>query len=301
MTTPAPTVEGRLLCASYCTYSIDGSGTLPTASLSPFYDGAGFTQPPATFGGGIHNINACLVGSTADGVVLAFRGTLPLADLRLLTLTSLDALLDWMNDFNADLISASGLPGLVHAGFWGSLESLWPAAHAEVQRQLAQIPAGQLFITGHSKGGGIAPLAAMRFLTESITARVVTFAAPKCGDEDFAAAYNPQINHERYEYADDIVPHLPPSAKFLDLLSKLPFRGDRFANLRRFDYEAVGTLEFIDWSRHFVADSPALETVRFLSLARLIATGQFRQIALDHSIDCGSGYTTAVCPSGVCP
>jgi hypothetical protein len=59
-------------------------------------------------------INACLVGTTTDGVVLAFRGTL-----------SSDGpgqeqtIRDWINDLDAELVCGDGLPGLVHAGFWG--------------------------------------------------------------------------------------------------------------------------------------------------------------------------------------
>jgi hypothetical protein len=161
-------------------------------------------------------------------------------------------------------------------------------------------PTGQLWITGHSKGGAIAALAAVRLQAEGVTPRIVTFGAPKVGDEDFAAAYDARFTHTRYEYADDIVPHLPPSADFLDLLSKLPLLGHRFADLQRYNYRAVRRLEFIDGSGHFLDDSPTLPTVRFLSLARLMVTGQFRRIGLDHSINCGAGYMTALCPSGVC-
>jgi hypothetical protein len=211
-------------------------------------------------------------------------------------------LLDWMNDFNAVLVAAPGMPGMVHQGFLGSSGFLWPLAAAEVKRQLAQAgPGGRLFITGHSKGGGVAPLAALRFRTEAGTAaRVVTFAAPKPGNQDFADAYNAQIDHTRYEYADDVVPHLPPSAAFLDLLSALPLVGHRFAALQRFAFAPVGTLQFINWSGHVVDDAPNLEAVRFLSLAKLIVTLQLGQIGTDHAIDCGSGYVSAVCPTGVC-
>lgn len=294
----APTVEGRLLCACDCAYYIDGSGTLNPSAAGPFYIGAGFSNPPTTFGGGIHNINACLVGANPDGVIVAFRGTLPIELLMRIDLPNLDALLDWMNDFTADLVAADGMPGRVHHGFLGSLDSLWSAVSAEVSRLL---PAGgALWIAGHSKGGGIAPLAAVRLKATGFTPRLITFAAPRAGNEEFANAYNAAFDHVRYEYADDIVPHLPPSADFLDVLSALPIYGDRFAAMTRYEYRSVGVLRFIDWSGHLVADSPTLGVVRFLNLAKRIVTRQFRQIRLDHSIDCGSGYMSAVCPPEVC-
>jgi hypothetical protein len=298
MPTLAPTVEGRLLCACNCTYYIDGSGSLNPSAAAPYYAGAGFTNPPATFGGGVHNINACLVGANPDGVVVAFRGTLPIDPRLPIDLPNLDALLDWMNDFNADLVAADGMPGLVHHGFLGSLDSLWSAVSAEVNRLLP--PGGALWITGHSKGGGIAPLAAVRMQAADITPRLITFAAPRAGNTEFANSYNAAFDHVRYEHADDIVPHLPPSADFLDVLSSLPIVGSRFAGLTRYEYRSVGALRFIDWSGHLVADSPTLNVVRFLNLAKRIVTGQFRQIGLDHRIDCGSGYMSAVCPPEVC-
>ena len=44
-------------------------------------------------------------------------------------------------------------------GFLKALEDLWDRARAEVNKQLAQTgPATTVYVTGHSKGGGIAPL-----------------------------------------------------------------------------------------------------------------------------------------------
>jgi hypothetical protein len=280
------TLDGRLLCACNCTYAITSDGVLERDPENFYYDGAGFLQPPATFVGGIEAIDACLVGTLADGVVLAFRGTLPLDILRHPTL------LDWLNDFNATPIQAAGFPGFIHPGFLGAVNALWDRALAEVTRQQAGAAAGQpLLITGHSKGGAMAPLAAWQFhAATNLPAKVVGFAAAKSGDRTFRDAYNQIFDHTRYEYADDIVPHLPPSTGgFLDVLSSLPVIGARYAGLQRFDYERVGALRFIDWSGNIEDDSPTLPAERALSLVRLIARQRFNQIAADHSIICGAG------------
>jgi hypothetical protein len=294
---PASTRDGRLICASGCTYEITADGILAVDPTDVYYPGAGFLAPPATFVGGDELIDACLVGSTPDGVVLAFRGTLPF------DLNSSPTVLDWLDDFNADPVDAVGYPGQVHEGFFGSLGFLWDRALAEVARQrtgaLAALP---LLVTGHSKGGALAALAAWRLQVENkIPAKVVTFAAAKPGDGTFRDAYDAQIDHTRYEYADDIVPHLPPSqGGFLDVLSSLPFIGSRFSGLKRFDYEQVGMLRYIDSSGRFVDVTPTLPIERTLSLVQQIVRLHFHQIAIDHSIGCGSGYMTAICPSGVC-
>jgi hypothetical protein len=297
---PAISLEGRLLCASACAYAASaGESVLDPDAAIPYYDGAGFLQPPTAFLGGPEDIDACLVGTTADGVVAAFRGTLPLDGP-----FTLPKLLDWTNDLNAQPVPGDALPGRVHAGFLLSLEALWDRVRDETKRQLAQVGrAAPLLVTGHSKGGGVAPLAAMRLhMEEAITARVVTFAAPKCGDQEFADAYNAEVDHSRYEFGEDIVPHLPPSATLFSVLSALPFFGQRVAGLPRFDYARVGTLRYITRSLDVVEDpDDSLLEERRLRLLGLIVRGQLQEIGDDHRIACGYGYMTALCPSGVCP
>ncbi len=298
MNSPAPTLDGRLLCACNCSYAVAANGKLPAGAPQPFYDGAGFQQPPAGFVGGPHNIHACLVGATGDGVVLAFRGTIAINK------PGLDTLLDWLNDFNALPVRGADLPGLVHGGFLNALTTLWDPALAEVKKQVNQSgPNTTVFVTGHSKGGGLAPLAAWRLINkEGLAAKVVTLAAPKAGNADFADEYNSgRIAHTRYEYADDIVPHLPPGGLFTKVLRVLAARDPRFAKFTTLAYEAVGTLRFIDWSGHVIGDSLELGLKRVINLLTLIATGQEDVIVADHLIDCGDGYTDAICPTGVCP
>jgi hypothetical protein len=107
MAIAAATLECRLLSASGCAYAIgdDGKFTPP----QPYYDAAGFQAAPTAIAGGPDNINACLVGASGDGVVVAFRGTL-VPDIH-----DLPSLLHWMQDFDAVPISVTGMPGKVHA------------------------------------------------------------------------------------------------------------------------------------------------------------------------------------------
>ncbi len=296
----ATTLAGRLLCASGCAYSaVAGEAALDPEAALPYYTGVGFAAPPAAFLAGAGEINACVVGTSGDGVVVAFRGTLPLDGP-----FTLPKLLDWVNDINAAPVAGAGLPGLVHRGFLGSLDSLWPAVRDEVKRRLGLLgPAAALCVTGHSKGGAVAALAAMRFQAqEGLTPKVVTFAAPKAGNAAFASAYNAAVGHTRYEYAEDIVPHLPPSAAFLGVLSSLSFLSRRLPDLRQFDYARVGELLYIRRSGEVVAgpDETFLPGRR-QRLLELVLGGHVQQIGDDHRIACGHGYMTALCPAGVCP
>jgi hypothetical protein len=296
----ASTLEGRLLCACDCAYVIrPGDTIVEPAAAVPYYTGVGFVRPPAAFEGGQEEINACLVGTTSDGVVVAFRGTLPIDGP-----FTLAKLLDWVNDFNVEPVAGDGLPGRVHRGFLGSLESVWPAVRDEVRRQLTQAGStSRLFITGHSKGGGMAPLAAIRFRnTEGLTSKTITFAAPKSGDSEFAAAYNVVMDHTRYEFAEDVVPHLPPSVQLRTVLAPHLFLDRRLSGLTQFDYERVGSLLYIRRDLQIMPDpGETLLEERRQRLLRLIVAGHIQQIGDDHRIACGSGYMNALVPTGVCP
>lgn len=292
----APTINGQMICASNCAYAIDASGVLPLDGTDRYYAGAGFVRPPTTFLGGKEDINACLVGTIPDGVVVAFRGTLPPDHV------SLPILLDWINDINATPVEADGFPGRVHEGFLGSLDSLWIALVPEIKAQLAQAgAAAKLFVTGHSKGGAVAPLAGWRLQNaEGIAARVVTFAGARCGTEAFAAAYNAVIEHDRYEYADDIVPHLPPSDDLIERFETPIFHLNPFKDLDTYDYEPAGKLLYIQRDGTITEEFDGLDNQRLRDLAHAVIHGQFQQIGDDHRVACGWGYMSAVCPTGVC-
>jgi len=294
------TLECRLLCASVTAYGVQNDGTI--ANRPPYDQAVGFTDNPTGFAAGDDRINACLVGTNADGVLLAFRGTLPptSADHR-------QTLLDWVSDLHAELIKVDGVPGRVHEGFWSALDSLWPQITPEIKKRLNQGGGKKLYITGHSKGGSMAHLAALRLaVVEGINASVCTFAGAHPADEDFAAAYDNAIAATRYEYADDIVPHLPPSPAILPMFASIPsFSSDpQVAGLfQRADlnYASVGTLKYINRDGAIVGDSATLRFTRFESLAKLIARLSFETIVKDHASACGGGYMSAVCPTDVCP
>ena len=65
------------------------------------------------------DINAGLVGTSEDGIIVAFRGTLGIDFKKVQTL------LDWLNNFNAEPVAVDGLKGKVHKGFYDSVQSLW--------------------------------------------------------------------------------------------------------------------------------------------------------------------------------
>jgi hypothetical protein len=239
-----------------------------------------------------------LIGEIAEGIVIAFRGTLPL------NLHQIPSLRDWLGDFQADTVTSDDFPGAVHQGFRDTWSVLMPRVAAELANQQAAGPSPRpVFVTGHSKGGAVACLAAWTLLKTGTTpSRVVTFAAAKPADADFSKAYNASgIVHARYEYNNDIVPHLPLSDQgFIDALANLPVIGGQYTVLNRFDYQPVGALAYIESNDQIIPDNANLRSKRDLALALEVIQGHFSKIAADHSISCGSGYMTAIAPEGVC-
>lgn len=272
------TMACRMAKACDVTYYIGSAGG-PTSC--PTYHDVGFTALPETFAAG--GINAALVGTTATEIVVAFRGTLPIntEDWNEFILS----IRDWVNDGAALLATVPYTNGMVHRGFGGALDLLWNNVSAAV---LAQQAGGALrvVVTGHSKGGALASLAAMRMQHDMATtpAAVYTYGSPRPGNTQFARDYSARILHSwRFENTDDLVPHLPPIVLLLDFLAKAD---SRLSGLSAHDYHHVGVLEFINWTgRIMEGSSLTLDAQRLAHLAELAPTGQLQQMSLDHSLE----------------
>ncbi len=307
------TLDCRLLCACACAYDITaGTSTYaPTPANQLQRDTVAFTSTLATACGGTDQINACLIGQNADGIIVAFRGTL------LPSLHTPESLLDWLDDFFAAPTSGEAgiahVPGLVHSGFYDATRCVIAAVAAAVK---ALDPAGTLpvYVTGHSKGGAMASLAAW-MLSQNLgipVAKVVTFASPKPGDVGFQTAYNARLSQTRYENYEDIVPLMPPGGVFvgwankLDLIPGAPKDVLRlFQKAPEWGYEPVGQLQFIEspaLGRAIIPDEPSGKQTWDVvtELGDDIWRRNFDSFVRAHTLDCGQGYATAVCP-GLCP
>lgn len=300
----ALTLVGRLLCAAQQTYEIVSSGVAPPSPPSP-------APPPSSLVGwvtdvqaqvsGAYQIDAVMVGETASEIIVAFRGTEPF--------DSPDKermILDWLDDLLIDQVPAPAGPGKVHQGFNDAVSDLWDWTLAQVKTHTSGKP---LYVTGHSKGGAMANIAATRFVAAGLKPYVCTFEAARCGDPDFATGYAQQVlNAVRYEYQDDVVPHLPPSTAFVELFQAMPgfaaemdsLKAARFQGLDIPDYAPVGDLHFINWQNQIVPDNFSLEAQRIAHILLLLVELNAAKIINDHSIGPGSGVAGVLCP-GVWP
>jgi len=104
-------------------------------------------------------------------------------------------------------------PGEVHSGFLRAFDGApWDAVAREVDA-LAR-PGQSLWFTGHSLGGALAVLAAMRWTLDGRTPEVsglYTIGQPRVGDAAFATALERELGPRTFRYVNhrDVVPRVP--------------------------------------------------------------------------------------------
>jgi pimeloyl-ACP methyl ester carboxylesterase len=305
MSPPWVTLPCRLLCACGCAYAIDpvtGRYQPPPGDRQSAV--VGWLGAPVPISGGDDHIDACLVGENADGVIVAFRGTLPPS------WQSQASVLDWLQDLLCEPESRPNVPGKVHTGFYDATSAIIAAVAAAVKR-LDPTGARQVYVTGHSLGGAMAAIGACILQAapyDVSIAQVVTFASPKPGDGAFQAAYQKIFtNHARYENYDDLVPLLPPADDFIELVAEIPLIGDLFKQAENWDYQPVGTLSYIESAAddyQVIPDSSVLMDERLAEVAfelgKDIYEEDFTSFGEAHSCACGQGYMGGTCPIAVC-
>ncbi len=307
MSAVAPTINCRMLSAAHCAYSIDPQTGIYTPPAF-FNDAVGWASgsPVAiSSGSGDEDIDACLVGLNGDGIVIAFRGTIPPAK-------NWSSLFDWFQDiFMVSPAAESPVPGMVHKGFWDAVQAIWPQIVTQVAVLVKANPSASLYITGHSKGGAMAILAAalIHFTTESpipAPSAVYTFAAPHAGNADFAAAFPiGAIPVTPYEGYLDLVPFLPPTPGFFELLKVIPDLPEWLTNFfnqaANWNYSALDTTyDYIQKDHSVVENTAVITAERVAEIVGAMAILDFSAIAGAHSTQCGSTYTSGVCPTLVC-
>jgi len=147
-------------------------------------------------------LDAAFVGQTKEFNVLVFRGTGGT--------TKSKAAMNWGNNLVAAKHkwpkSVSG--SKVHSGFFLS----WRALRSTTLDLVSKLPKGKpLVITGYSRGGAFAVLAALELKKLGYPIReVVTFGMPKVGNKVFVQHYLKVVGGlTRFVHNRDLVPHVP--------------------------------------------------------------------------------------------
>jgi hypothetical protein len=302
-----------LLNASGAAYNVapDTCTYKPDSIYSP---NVPYTQNPSVACGGNDDIDVVTVGqvnftSSQSGIIVACRGTLPPS------LNDPASIYDWIQDFFAKPTTSTNgpyaVPGEVHSGFFNATTAVADQV-ATLVKGFNPGPDNPVYVTGHSKGGGVASILAY-ILSQNMSIPnvqpLVTFASPKPGDTKFQAGFQSVLSQTRFENYNDLVPLLPPSASFISLvvavLKMIPYVGQDLANLFQsaegWNYAPVGTLEFITSSFQLEANySVALQTLDVVrEFGSDLLSENFSSFAAAHSLAPGGGYNTALAPAEV--
>jgi hypothetical protein len=282
---PDSCIRRRLLFACRQTYQSQTPG--PGTEV-------GWTDAPTPIAGGLDDIDRALVGRVAEGIVLAFRGTL--APFVRDDHDSGQVALDWIN--NVEFLSSDNriYPGRVHRGFADSVDGLWDRIEAAIRALIRPGGPNALFVTGHSKGGALATLASWRALGIAgldPPIRVTTIAAARAGNEDFRTAYMAHggIRCHRYEVAFDVVPYVPTGGD-APIWAQAVIR-TIWPRLRDNNYVPVGAriLERIGFGEGIQV---ARRYLRGLGIGG-VRSGYLPLLASAHDISPGSAYDSLIC------
>ncbi|MUL82969.1 MULTISPECIES: lipase family protein [unclassified Mycolicibacterium] len=155
----------------------------------------------------------------APGAVFGLLGNNPAVKTAFVSFRGTLTAAEWLD--NLDIATTTYRPvanfGQVHMGWM----TLYETIRDSLVSNLAAACAGcdQLLVTGHSLGAALAVLAApdiLRNMPPNLEPKVTTFAGPRAGLHDFAAAFNMTIEScFRVVNQIDVVPHLPLSFPWL--------------------------------------------------------------------------------------
>jgi triacylglycerol lipase len=119
---------------------------------------------------------------------------------------------DWISDFTVDQIDSICNWGKTESGFTKIYKQCSNTIHVAIKNIASK---SNIFITGHSLGGGLAVLATADLVSSGIldNPTMYSFAGPRVGDINFSVAFNNRFRGRAWRIVntEDLVPTLPLS------------------------------------------------------------------------------------------
>jgi V8-like Glu-specific endopeptidase len=149
----------------------------------------------------------CFVASSADRVLIAFRGT--------------ESVGDWMANLNT--LSTSQSYGSVHRGFHTGFSVVRP----QIEQELKSFSDRAIVLTGHSLGGALATIAAAEWRGVFPVTAIYTYGQPAVGKGRFPAFMRQHYAGKFFRIVnnDDVVPQVPPTYQHVGRLFRFDASG----------------------------------------------------------------------------
>lgn len=145
---------------------------------------------------------------SSDDVIIAMRGTA--------TQLQDGAIQNLLTDLSVNPKRYEGpkVRGGVHSGFLEAVYGIWHPNESGLVKVINdnKLAGKKFWVTGHSMGGSLAALVAMRLAEENHNvAGVYTFGAPRLADYEFQASYNALLGGRVFQFVnrEDPIPHIP--------------------------------------------------------------------------------------------
>lgn len=194
-------------------YTVMGGGT---ATLPSGYVQTSLIRADAAALTAMANPHPAVAAMTKNTDIFGLMGHNPTTGIAFVSFRGTSDVEDWLADLDAvpdDYLPVGGF-GQVHAGF----QDVYELVRKSIAANLSTATAGcnQILITGHSLGAALAVLAApdvsRKMPPNKVEPRLITFAGPRVGLNDFADAFNAAIEScFRVVNFLDIVPYVPPA------------------------------------------------------------------------------------------
>jgi len=153
-----------------------------------------------------NDYNAVLIGETRDYNFIAFRGS----KTRTKSVSGIQTgVQNWLTNLDHELIPFPNTPTgcKVHNGLFGAYTSL----RDKTFEYLKGMPNKKLIITGHSRGGAMAHMAAYELKKAGFDLEVITFGSPRIANKEMVVEYTKFLKNHSYRvvHSGDFIPHTP--------------------------------------------------------------------------------------------
>ena len=201
----------------------------------------------------------CFVATTADLVLVCFRGTTNLGD--------------WLSNLNVATTNTAAI-GTVHSGFFGQFNDL----RQQIETIFASRPGRKVILSGHSLGGALAALGAATWTDVQPLLGLYTYGQPLTGQDDFAALMEVRLGDRYLRFVNDadVVPRVPP--------------GYRHAG-RLVQFDAAGRLKVKPWTTPGAQEGAPMESSARMQGDPALSMEAFR--TLQEDLKTAPGATVA--------